>query len=91
VATAGYQVSFAPAAERQLRKLPQDVQRRIVRASEALEANPRPPGSAKLQGEDDLYRIRAGDWRIVYQIRDDQLLVLIVRVGHRRDVYRKGK
>jgi hypothetical protein len=57
VATAGYHVVFAPAADRQLRKLPQNVQRRIVRATEALQSDPRPPGSVKLQGEDDLHRI----------------------------------
>jgi mRNA interferase RelE/StbE len=92
VATAGYHVFFAPAADRQLRKLPENVQRRIVRATEALQSDPRPPGSVKLQGEEDLHRIRirVGDWRVVYQIQDRELLVLVVRVGHRRDVYRRG-
>lgn len=91
MATAGYHVVFAPAADRQLRKLPENVQRRIVRATEALQSDPRPPGSVKLQGEDDLHRIRVGDWHVVYQIRDAELWVLVVRIGHRRDVYRRGK
>lgn len=91
MATSRYQVSFAPAALRQLRKLPHDVQKRIIRATESLEADPRPPGSAKLANEVDLYRIRVGDWRVVYRIKDQQLLVLVVRIGHRRDVDRKRK
>jgi mRNA interferase RelE/StbE len=90
VASPRYQVSFAPAADRQLRKLPQAVQKRIVRAVEGLQTNPRPPGAIKLQGEHDLYRLRAGDWRVVYQLADDRLVVLVVRIGHRGDVYRKG-
>ncbi len=55
---------------------------------DALAANPRPKGVKKLTGLDNLYRIRAGDYRIVYQIRDDRLIVLVVRIGHRKDVYR---
>jgi mRNA interferase RelE/StbE len=90
VASPRYQLSFAPAADRQLRKLPQAVQKRIVRSVEGLQTNPRPPGAIKLQGERDLYRIRAGDWRVVYQIADDRLVVLVVRIGHRGDVYRRN-
>ena len=79
---------FAPAAERQLRKLPAAARERIVRASERLATDPRPPGVMKLAGTDELYRIRAGDYRLIYQIADDQLIVLIARVAHRKDVYR---
>jgi len=50
--------------------------------------NPRPPGATKLEGGGELYRIRSGDYRIIYQIRDDRLVVLVVIVGHRREVYR---
>ena len=53
--------------------------------------NPRPQGSKKLGGEDGLYRIRVGDYRIVYAIRDDILVVLVVRIGHRSEVYRKRR
>ena len=81
-------VIFSPAADRQLRKLPDDVQRRIVREAETLEDDPRPPGTAKLTGSEDLYRLRVGDYRIVYQIRKTRLVVLVLRVRHRRDVYR---
>jgi mRNA interferase RelE/StbE len=64
------------------------VQERIVGRIEELAAEPRPRGAVKLQGEDDLYRIRVGDYRVVYTIRDEELIVLVLRVGHRRDVYR---
>jgi mRNA interferase RelE/StbE len=90
VASPRYQVAFAPAAERQLRKLAREVQVRIVAAAESLQVNPRPRGVVKLEGSDGFYRIRVGDWRIVYQIEDERLIVLVLRIGHRRDVYRKG-
>jgi mRNA interferase RelE/StbE len=81
-------VAFTPAADRQLSKLPEQVQVRIVTAIMALADDPRPAGVRKLAGPGDLYRIRTGDYRVIYEVRDDELLVLIVRVGHRRDVYR---
>ncbi len=84
-----YRVELAPAADRQRRKLLVDVQKRIVRALEQLETDPRPPGVRKLQGEDDLWRLRVGDYRVIYTIEDDQLLVLVVRVANRRDAYGK--
>jgi mRNA interferase RelE/StbE len=64
----------------------EDVQRRIVAKIETLSNNPRPDGCKKLHG--DIYRVRVGDYRIVYQVRDRELLVLVIRVGHRREVYR---
>jgi mRNA interferase RelE/StbE len=54
----------------------------------ALADDPRPQGSEKITGSDDLYRIRSGDYRAIYTIQDDRLVVLVVRVAHRRDVYR---
>jgi mRNA interferase RelE/StbE len=80
-----YRVQIAPAAARQLRKLPNDVQERLVRRIDDLAAERRPRGSITL--EDDFYRIRVGDYRVIYAIRDEELIVLMVRVGHRRDVY----
>ena len=68
--------------------LPPDMRRRIVRRLEALEDNPRPRGVEKLAGVEELYRVRVGTYRIVYTIRDRELVVIVVRIGHRRDVYR---
>ena len=64
------------------------LQVRLGRRIDALAENPRPQGVKKLGGEGDLYRVRVGDYRIIYQIRERSLIVLIVRVGHRADVYR---
>lgn len=83
-----YTVELRPAARRELLKLPRRDQLRLIRAMDALAANPRPKGVKKLTGLDDLYRIRMGEYRVVYQIQDDRLVVLVVRVGHRKDVYR---
>lgn len=85
-----YHVAFTRSADKQLQRLPTATQRRIVLAAEALADDPRPPGSVKLAGEANAWRIRVGDYRVLYEIRDRQLLILVVRVGHRKDVYRKG-
>ena len=82
-----YAVDFAPAAARQIRRLDRLVQRRILAATEALAVNPRPPGVKKLAGRKDTWRIRVGDHRIVYEIHEGRLRVLVVAVGHRREVY----
>ncbi|MCP4601934.1 MAG: type II toxin-antitoxin system RelE/ParE family toxin [Proteobacteria bacterium] len=83
-----FKIEIAPFAERALKKLSYDVRKRIFKALVSLENNPRPSGVKKLKGDLDLYRIRLGDYRVVYQIRDAVLVVVVVRVGHRRDVYR---
>lgn len=87
--TRRYALQFRPAALRQLRKLPKDALRRIRTATEDLRDEPRPEGAAKLAGTHDLWRIRVGDYRVVYTIADDVLVVTVVRVGHRREVYRR--
>ncbi|NDJ22323.1 type II toxin-antitoxin system RelE/ParE family toxin [Nostoc sp. B(2019)] len=83
-----YQVELAPAAVKQIKKLPSDIQQRVVTKLEELAANPRPDGVVKLEGSDNFYRVRLNNYRIVYQIQDDLLLVTVVKVKHRRDVYR---
>ncbi|MFC1482569.1 type II toxin-antitoxin system RelE/ParE family toxin [Myxococcota bacterium] len=83
-----YRVQLTRAAARDLRGLPRGGQRRIDAAIMSLAEHPRPPGCVKLRGADDLYRVRVGDYRIVYQIEDEVLTVLVIRIGHRRDVYR---
>ncbi len=76
-------------AARAIRKLGRDAQRQVVAKLERLADNPRRPGSKKLEGTEDLHRVRVGDYRIVYRIEDQVLLVLVVRVAHRSDVYRR--
>ncbi len=83
-----YKVIFKPSADKALSKLPLDAQRRIVTAVDALAIEPRPHGVVKLTGDDDLWRVRVGEYRIVYEIHDGRLIVLVLRVAHRRDVYR---
>jgi mRNA interferase RelE/StbE len=84
-----YRIEFAPAAARDFAALPRSVQARLRPRIDALVVDPRPPGVEHLAGGDDLYRIRVGDDRVVYSIADDVLLVLVVRIGHRRDIYRR--
>lgn len=61
---------------------------RIAATIDALAGDPRPSGCRKLAGTDRLYRVRVGDYRVVYEIHDDRLLVLVIKLGHRREVYR---
>lgn len=82
-----YRVEVAPAALRQLRKLDPPARRRIQAVVELLAQQPRPPGAKKLVGGDGAWRVRTGDYRIVYELNDGVLLVLVLAVGHRRDVY----
>lgn len=83
-----YRIEVTPAAERILRKLPRDVFRRIDTRILALAKNPTPPGVEKLQGEGKFFRIRVGDYRVIYTVEHGRLLIVVVRVGHRRDIYR---
>jgi mRNA interferase RelE/StbE len=84
-----YRIQLAPAAVRQLRKLDPTARRRIQAAIELLADQPRPSGAKKLVGGDGEWRVRTGDYRIVYEIRDEVLLVLVVAVGNRRDIYQR--
>ncbi|MEK6785708.1 MAG: type II toxin-antitoxin system RelE/ParE family toxin [Nitrospirota bacterium] len=83
-----YSILLAPPAERQLKSLTDSVQKRIVKRLKSLRENPRPQGVKKLAGEEDLYRIRDGDCRIIYTIQDKELIVLVAKIGNRKDVYR---
>lgn len=82
-----YEIRLAPAAARQLRKFDPPVRRRIQAALELLAEDPRPPAAKRLVGGAGEWRVRTGDYRIVYEIHDGSLLVLVLRMGHRRDVY----
>jgi mRNA interferase RelE/StbE len=83
-----YRIAVTPAAARQLRKLDPAARRRVQAAVELLAQEPRPARAKKLVGGDREWRVRTGDYRIVYEIHDQVLLVLGLAVGHRRDIYR---
>lgn len=83
-----YQVEVSPAATRQLRKLDAGNRRRVVAAIDRLTITPRPSGCRALTGHPGLLRIRIGDFRVVYTVRDAQLVILVIAVANRRDVYR---
>lgn len=75
-------------ANRQLRKLDRTAQTRILRTIEILRTNPRPPRAKQLAGGSGEWRVQTGDYRIIYEIRDGELLILVLRIGHRREVGR---
>ena len=83
-----YAITLKPSARRELAKLPKPDGEWIARAIDGLAHQPRPQGCKKLANADDLWRIRVGDYRVVYRIEDARLVVLVVRIGHRRDVFR---
>lgn len=84
-----YRVDVARRALKSIAVLPRKDQQRVRAAIDLLAENPRPPGCVAMAGEPHVYRVRTGDYRIVYEVFDDRLLVQVVRAGHRRDVYRK--
>ena len=84
-----YRVLYDPKALKELAKLDKTVARRIVKTVDALSDNPRPVGCRSLVGYTDLWRIRVGDYRVIYTIKDAELVLLTLRVAHRSDVYRK--
>ena len=86
-----YRIFLKPAAERVLSSLSKKNRKLVARRIDALSANPRPKGVEKLAGQVDLYRVRAGDFRIIYQIQDAVLRVLVVMIGDRKDVYDRIK
>lgn len=88
IAPSHYHVEFSSKAARQYRKLPLCIQERIKPHIDSLENEPRPVGILKLKGAYHGYRLRVGDYRILYEIQDDRLLILIVEVAHRRESYR---
>jgi mRNA interferase RelE/StbE len=83
-----YKIVVTPAAGRDLGSLPRSVLKRIDAKILSLGRDPRPAGVKKLAGHEGFLRVRVGDYRIIYQVEDDRLVVLVVRVGHRREVYR---
>ena len=85
---ARHKLEISRPAERQLRKLPADDRRRVARAMLALGDEPHPQGSRKLTGYDDVFRVRVGVYRIIYSITGRTLVIIILKIGHRKDIYR---
>lgn len=81
-----YQVEIKPSAKKTLEKLPRDVRVRITAAIDILAINPRPPKSKKLVNRTE-YRIRIGDYRILYEINDNKLFIMVIKIGHRNNAY----
>lgn len=82
-----YEIRFTPSAFRDLSRLSRSLQQRIDKRLMGLTEEPRPRGCKKLAGEAGRYRIRAGDYRILYEVQDEILLVLVLKIGHRGRVY----
>lgn len=83
-----YSIVYKPSAAKAFRKIHPKQRSRIKNAIEALATSPRPQGSTQLLGGEGEYRIRVGNYRVVYDIEDDELVILVLRVGHRREIYR---
>lgn len=88
MSNATYRITFKSSAAKELGKLDKQTQRRILTAIDALALDPRPSGVKKLRAEFDQYRIRVGHYRVVYEIADGELHILVLRIAHRRHVYR---
>lgn len=82
-----FEIEFRASVEKELKEIPQKDQIRILRSISLLSADPHPPTSKKLSGQ-DRYRLRQGDYRILYEILNQRLVVVIVKIGHRRDVHK---
>lgn len=82
-----FEVIIRPAAQRALRRADRPIQRRLVNAMTDLAGDPRPHGTKAIQGKHGLLRIRVGDYRIVYEVRDSELVIVVVTLGHRSKVY----
>lgn len=88
MASEEYSIEWKRSAAKDLRQLPREVVTRILKAVEGLITNPFPAGVRKLSGAEHTYRIREGSYRIIYSVHSSRLIVEVIRVGHRRDVYR---
>ena len=85
---ADFVIIVKPSADKALKRLPELAQRRITTAIDNLATNPRPVGATKVKGEERTYRLRIADYRVLYDIYDNKLVILVVRIAHRKDAYR---
>jgi mRNA interferase RelE/StbE len=84
-----YKLVFRKSVARDLRRIPNRDLKRILSTIDSLAAEPRPAGCEKLSGQERRFRVRQGDYRVIYEIKDDEVVVVVVKVGHRRDIYRR--
>lgn len=84
-----YRVEINKSAQREIARLPGDARRRVLAVIADLAGEPRPLGARRILGADDTYRVRVGDYRVVYEVGDRVLIVFIIRVAHRKDAYRR--
>jgi mRNA interferase RelE/StbE len=83
-----YALRYKKSVKKDLKQLPEAARKIVIEKILRLASDPRPAGSTKLRGSLDLYRLRHADYRVVYHIDDGQLIILVVKVGHRREIYR---
>lgn len=83
-----YLIEYSKTVKKDIKKIPRSDLQQIVEKIYKLSIDPRQSGIKKLSGTRDLYRARCGDYRIIYEIRDNELVVLVIKIGHRSDVYR---
>jgi len=83
-----YQIVFLPHAEKEFLALPKEIQTRVDKKILALRHNPRPRGTREIKG---FHRLRIGDYRVLYEIRDNHLLIIIIQIGHRREIYKRRR
>jgi len=85
---AKYKVELSNTAFKALKKIPKNDLQRILKIITQFETDPFPHGSIKLAGEEDAYRVRMGDYRIIYEVHNNILVILVLKIGHRKEVYR---
>lgn len=83
-----YEVQISRSVQKELDRQARNTRERLLKAILALADNPRPTGSRRIEGQEDIYRVRVGDWRIIYVIYDERLVITVIKVGSRGDVYR---
>lgn len=86
---ANYKVEITASAEKSLKKIPKKDIVKIVEAIRVLAISPFPEGCRKLKGEEDVYRVRQGNYRIIYEVVENKLIVLVLKIGHRKDIYKR--
>ena len=86
---ANYKIKVSSIAEKSLKKIPKKDLVKIIELIQILAIRPYPQGCRKLSGEDNVYRVRQGNYRVIYEVLDGELIILVLKVGHRKDIYQK--